>query len=384
MTIDELITQGNHFRSTVEPEKALACYAQAFIQDPYSGAAYNNYGNVVREMGFPKQAIGFLLNAIAINENDTTAQFNLAVAYLIAGDLERGWAQYERRWRFEHLDGKLPQLSQPRWEGQDLKGKSIMITGEQGHGDNIQFCRFAEELAGLGAKIYIAVDNNLKPLLQNSFMAPTVTIIGPEDLLPEFDYWTPIMSIPGFLKITYSNLQHKLQYLTASRESQQKWHKTLGLKKRLRVGFCWSGRRDSWINQHKAMPFEKIFELVKRNPEYEWINLQADCSPEEEAQLVSAGVTAYPGAITNWDDTAGLIHHLDVVIAVDTAVGHLAGALGRPFWLPLNKFGQDWRWLLEREDSPWYASCRIFRQPTINNWDDPLERIHNNLKLFKI
>jgi len=132
------------------------------------------------------------------------------------------------------------------------------------------------------------------------------------------------------------------------------------------------------------MPFEKMFELIKRNPEYEWINLQADCSPEEEAQLIAAGVAVYPGSIANWDDTAGLIHHLDVVIAVDTAVGHLAGALGRPFWLPLNKYGQDWRWLLEREDSPWYASCRIFRQPTTGNWDDPIERIHNNLKLFKI
>jgi hypothetical protein len=150
------------------------------------------------------------------------------------------------------------------------------------------------------------------------------------------------------------------------------------------VGFCWSGRRDSWINQHKAVPFAKMFDLVKRNPEYEWINLQTDCSKEEEAQLLEIGVKAYPGAITSWNDTAGLIHHLDVVIAVDTAVGHLSGALGRPFWLPLNQFGQDWRWLLDRNDSPWYSSCRIFRQPSIGNWDEPLERIHNNLKLFKI
>lgn len=383
MTSDELLNHGNQFRATSEPEKAIACYAQAFIQDPDFGAAYNNYGNVIREMGFPERAIGFLLNAIAIDENDSVAQFNLAVAYLLAGDLERGWKQYEKRWQFEHLDGKLPKFEKPRWEGQDLQGKTILVTGEQGHGDNIQFSRFAEQLVHKGARVYIAVDNNLKPLLKNSFVGP-ITILGSDDAVPEFDYWTPIMSVPGFLGVTYDNLPHKLQYLVPSSASSKLWFNRLGRKTKLRIGFSWSGRRDSWINQHKAIPFEKMFNLIKRNPDYEWFNLQVDCTPEEEAQLVEAGVKIYPNTIGNWDDTAGLISHLDLVIAVDTAVGHLAGALGRSFWLPLNQFGQDWRWLLNRVDSPWYPSCRIFRQPKIADWDEPLERIHNNLKLFKI
>ena len=383
MTHDELLAHGNHFRSISEPEKALACYAQAFIQNPDMGSAYNNYGNVVREMGYPERAIGFLLNAIAINEKDSVAQFNLAVAYLLAGDLQRGWKQYEKRWTFEHLDGKLPKLSEPRWEGQDLQGKTIIVTGEQGHGDNIQFCRFAEQLARLGANVVICVDNNLKPLLVNSFVS-SVTILGSDDLLPKFDYWTPIMSVPGFLGITYDNLPYKLQYLMPNQDSIKLWQDRLGKKMKLRVGFCWSGRRDSWINQHKAVPFEKMFGLIKHNPQYEWINLQADCTEEEQAQLIAEGVRAFPGVIQNWNDTAGLIMNLDVVIAVDTAVGHLAGALGRPFWLPLNQFGQDWRWLLKRNDSPWYPSCRIFRQPSIGAWDEPLTQIENNLKLFKI
>jgi hypothetical protein len=383
MTHDELLAHGNHFRSVSEPEKALACYAQAFIQNPDMGSAYNNYGNVVREMGHPERAIGFLLNAIAINPNDSVAQFNLAVAYLLAGDLDRGWKQYERRWKFEHLDGKLPQLEQPRWEGQDLKDKTIVITGEQGHGDNIQFCRFAEQLVRLGANVVICVEDNLKALLIHSFLPP-VTVLGASDILPQFDYWTPMMSLPGFLNITYANLPHKLQYLTPSKDSIQSWAERLGRKMKLRVGFCWSGRRDSWINQHKAVPFEKMFELIKRNPQYEWINLQTDCAVEEQTQLVAEGVRTYPGLIQNWNDTAGLIMNLDVVIAVDTAVGHLAGALGRPFWLPLNQFGQDWRWLLKRNDSLWYSSCRIFRQPSIGAWDEPLAQIENNLKLFKI
>jgi len=383
MTHDELLAHGNHFRSTSEPEKAIACYAQAFIQNPDFGPAYNNYGNVIREMGHPERAIGFLLNALAIDPNDSVAQFNLAVAYLLSGDLERGWKQYEKRWQFEHLDGKLPQFSQPRWEGQDLSGKSIMITGEQGHGDNIQFCRFAEQLVQAGANVYIGVDNNLKPLLVSSFIRG-VTILGSDDVLPEFDYWTPIMSIPGFLGITYSNLPYKMQYLTPSQQVTAEWNKRLGLKRKLRIGFAWSGRRDSWINQHKSVPFEKIFELIKRNPDYEWHNLQMDCTDEENQQLVEQGVISHRGMARNWEDTAAIVHHMDVVVAVDTAVGHLAGAMGRPFWLPLNQFGQDWRWLLKRNDSPWYSSCRIFRQPKIADWDTPLEAIHQNLKLFKI
>ena len=383
MDIQELIAHGNHYRSISQPENAIACYAQAFMQDPEFGSAYNNYGNVLREMGYPKQSIGFLKTAIDLNPHDSVAQFNLAVAYLLAGDLEHGWPQYEKRWQFEHLDGKLPKFSQPRWQGENLHGKSILITGEQGHGDNIQFCRFAEQLVRLGAKVYICVDNNLKPLLQNSILLPTEILAG-EDMIPEFDYWTPIMSIPGFLGITYDNLPHRVQYLLPSKESIKIWGDRLGPKRRLRVGFAWSGRRDSWINQHKAIPFDQMFALICRNPDYEWINLQADCTTEEEQQLVAQGVTTYPGMISNWNDTAGLVQHLDVVIAVDTAVGHLAGAMGRPFWLPLNHFGQDWRWLLKRNDSPWYPSCRIFRQPKIGDWATPLDVIHLHLKLFKI
>jgi len=383
MTPDELIAHGNHYRSISQPKQALACYAQAFLENPDMGAAYNNYGNVVREMGFPERAYGFLQNAIDLNPNDTVAQFNLAVAYLLAGDLDRGWRQYEKRWKFEHLDGKLPQFSEPRWEGQDLKGKTILITGEQGHGDNIQFCRFAEQLVFMGANVYICVDYNLKPLLENSFMS-AVTVLGNNDPLPKFDYWSPIMSIPGFLGVTYKNLPHKLQYLTPGKDCRLAWQDRLGKKTKLRVGVCWSGRRDSWINQHKAVPFEKIFGLIQRNPQYEWINLQVDCTAEEESQLIAQGVKAYPGTISNWNDTAGLIMNLDLVIAVDTAVGHLTGALARPFWLPLNQFGQDWRWLLKRNDSPWYPSCRIFRQPDIGAWDEPLMQIENNLQLFKI
>jgi len=385
ISVQELIAKGNEFRSVPDPGNALACYAQAFIQDPLLGAAYNNYGNVIREAGFPEQAYGFLWNALAIDPKDSVAHFNLAVAYLLAGDLKRGWEQYETRWNFEHLDGMLPKFIQPQWKGEDLNGKTILITGEQGHGDNIQFVRFVEQLANMGAKVKLITDMGLSPLFRASINAPHEICDLTMPVPTEFDYWTPIMSIPMLLGIDdYSKLPQKLQYLKATDASIATWAKRLGQKTRLRVGFAWTGRPDTWINQHKAIQFEKIVALIERNTEYEWINLQVGCTFEQEAKLKEIGVSAWPGSIQNFDDTAGLMMLCDVIISVDTSVGHLAGALGRPWWLPLNLFGQDWRYLLRREDSPWYPSCRIFRQPSIGDWDTPLERIHNMLKLFKV
>jgi len=383
MTYNELIIKGAQYRAESRPADALVCYAQAFIMQPTIGTAYNNYGNVLREMGFPRQAIGFLQTAIAIDNNDVMAKFNLAVCYLLDGDLDLGWTQYENRWQYEHLNGMLPKFVQPRWTGQDLTGKTILVTGEQGHGDSLQFIRFIEQLKDKGARIITNFDPLLSKLFKASF-PKNVMVMEPGDSVSDFDYWSPVMSLPGVLEINYQNLPHKMQYLTATPACRDEWQKKLGLKYKLRIAFTWSGRRDSWINQHKAIPFEKMLGLIQRNPEYEWINLQTDCTAEEEAILTAAGVKSFRSDIKDWHDTAGLIHHCDVVISVDTAVGHLAGALGKTFWLPLNQFAQCWRWLLNRNDSPWYPSCRIFRQPSIGNWDEPLERIHNNLKLFKI
>ena len=383
MNLQELIAAGNNLRAEHKPVEALQYYAQAMINFPDSADAFNNYGNVIRECGFPERGIPFLQNCLAIDPNHSAAAFNLAVCYLLKGDYAAGWAQYETRWNYEHLKGLLPAFDQPRWNGQELAGKTLLILGEQGHGDNIQFVRFVEQIVGLGARAVIRVDRNLAPLLQVSILAPTV-VITTDDPIPEFDYWTPIMSIPGYLGITLETLPHKMQYLKASTESAVEWGNRLGKKFRLRIGFAWSGRRDSWINQHKAMPFDIMLALIRQCPEYEWYNLQLDCTTEEEEQLVSAGVRIYPGTITSFADTAGLVSHMDVVIAVDTAIAHLAGAMGRPVWIPLNLFGQDWRWLLRRDDSPWYASARLFRQQKIGDWATVTARIEKFLSWFKI
>lgn len=381
MNTELLIAHGNTAREENNPELALKYYAQALTEDRNSASAFNNYGNVLRECGEPNGAIPFLQRAIQLAPEHPTSHFNLAVAFLLAGDYKNGWAQYETRWNYEHLANTLPNYSQPRWTGQDIKDKTVLVLGEQGHGDNIQFVRFVGDLTARGAKIVLAVNRGLKPL----FLSDAIpNIVCPDDPLPEFDYWTPIMSIPGVIGSTLENLAPVQYYLTADPTLQKQWQDRLGPKRRLRVGFCWSGRRDTWINRHKAMPFADMLALIKRNPEYEWVNLQCDCSAEEEAELIKAGVTAYPGSISNFADTAALLMHMDVVLSVDTAISHLAGALGRPVWVMLSQYALDWRWLLNRDDSPWYSTARLFRQPKMGDWASVTEKIHKFLGWYKI
>ena len=380
--VAHLIEEGNRLRGEDRPDQALKCYMLAMCHDPNSAAAFNNYGNVMRECGQPRRGIPFLEYATVVDPNNVTARFNLAVSYLIQGDYARGWPAYEARWQYEHLAGSLPQHAQPRWTGQDLKDKTILVIGEQGHGDNIQFCRFLFNLHAGGARVLFQTTEGLIPLLNTS---PVISWIGRyTDQPPEFDYWIPIMSIPGVLGVTLENLPNPVQYITAQQDKQAVWLQVLGAKKRMRVGFSWSGRRDAWLNRHKGMPFETVLDMIKRCPEYEWINLQVDATAEEEEQLIAAGVTRYPGAIASFADTAALIAHLDVVISVDTAITHLAAAMGRPTWLMLQWFATDWRWMLDRDSSPWYSTVRIFRQPSMGDWTSVTKKIEQYLTWFKV
>jgi hypothetical protein len=186
------------------------------------------------------------------------------------------------------------------------------------------------------------------------------------------------------MNVTLDNLPHALSYLGAESGLVKEWQDRLGKKTRLRVGFCWSGRPDSWINRHKSMPFEVAQDLIARNPGYEWINLQVEADADTTASLTQVGVAQYPGTIRNFADTAALIHHMDVVISVDTAVAHLSAALGRATWIPLNWYGVDWRWLLGQDSSPWYPTARLFRQPKLDDWGSVTERVHQYLGWFKI
>lgn len=382
MTSNELIEAGNQHRAEDHPEQALQCYAMAFVQDPESAAAFNNYGNVQREMGRPARAIPFLQHSLVLEPNNVTAQFNLAVSYLLMGNYPQGWPAYESRWNYEHLAGTEPKYQQPRWRGEDLKDKTILVVGEQGHGDCIQFVRFLYNLYVMGARIKLQVTDGLIPVMSSSSMLQQVGSYITD--MGEFDYWIPIMSLPGILGITVDNIPKIQSYLHAQPALVKTWLDRLGPKTRMRVGISWSGRRDSWLNRHKGVPFPVILEMIRANPQYEWINLQIDVTADEEQALTDAGATGYPGSIVSFAETAALIMHMDVVIGVDTAVSHLAGALGKPAWIMLNAYATDWRWLLDRDSSPWYSTARLFRQPVMGDWTSVTKKVTQYLSWFKV
>jgi hypothetical protein len=263
-----------------------------------------------------------------------------------------------------------------------LKGKTILVQGEQGHGDNIQFVRFLYNLHVQGARIKLRVTDGLIPLLSNSPIIESVQSYNDSDT--DFDYWVPIMSIPAILGVTVENLPRPLNYLNPAADLAQAWLQHLGPKKRMRVGIAWSGRRDAWLNQHNGMPFAQALALIQAHPHIEWINLQVDATEEETAALAQAGVRLFPSAIHSFADTAALISAMDVVISVDTAVAHLSGALGRPTWICLNWFASCWRWMVNRDDSPWYSTARLFRQPAQGDWASVIAKVTQYLSWFKV
>jgi len=380
MDTNQLIITGNQLRESRQPQQALACYIQAIAQDHANPHAWNNYGNVMREMGHPDRAIPFLQQAVLLDPKNVTARFNLAVALLLKGDYARGWAAYESRWQYEHLAGSFPQW--PRlWQGEAVEGKTILVWGEQGLGDSIQFLRFVLVLHNRGARVRLQIPGMLRDLVGGAAIDHVGTL---GDAPPEYDYWIPMMSIPRILGVTLENLPAPNRYVEANTQASQQWRQRLGIKRQVRVGFSWSGRRDSWINQHKSVPFDIILDMIRRQPGVEWINLQVDCDGSQEQALVAVGVRTFPGAIATMADTAALISQLDLVISVDTAVSHLSGAMGQATWVMLNHYAQDWRWLLGRLDSPWYPSVRLFRQPGLDDWPAVMSEVERNLALFKI
>lgn len=382
MNSDQLVHLGNDYRSKDQYNDALKYYAQAFVNDPLNVDAWNNYGNVLREIGEPKRAKPFLEHACVVKPDFVTAQFNLSIAALLAGDYDYGWKQYEWRWQYEHLAGTKPQTSRPEWQGEDLKGKTILVWAEQGLGDTIQFSRFLYDLHVKGAEILFVCMSGLVPLFQPSYVIKQCT--DDPNTLGDFDYWIPMMSLPRVLGVTLENIRHDLSYVESQTEYISQWSERLGPKNNMRIGVCWSGRKDNWVNKYKGVPVEYFVELANKFPQHDWISLQAEAYDHEDEKIKNSNIKTFPGTINTWADTAGLVHHLDLVISIDTSVAHLAGAMGRPTWIPLTKFAVDWRWGLGVNRTPWYPSAMLFRQSDFGEWTDVFTSMERYLKLFKI
>ncbi|MFO1361145.1 MAG: tetratricopeptide repeat protein [Burkholderiales bacterium] len=348
-----------------ELDGAERAFAAALRLDPGFEKAHNGLGLVRFERGHVGEAIERYRHALRLAPDFAEAHLNLALALLLSGRLQEGWGEYEWRWRSRALGLERRHRDAPRWRGEPLAGRSILLHYEQGLGDTIQFARLAHAVAALGARVMLEVQAPLHALLRRA-LAP-LEVLRAGDPLPTFDYQCPLLSVPGALGIALDDVPAAVPYLAADEALRLRWRERIGGAQGLRVGIAWAGSATHRYDRNRSVPFALLAPLLGV-PGVRGYSLQ------KGAAARAAGETRGGDALIDWtdelasfDDTAALVACLDLVVTVDTAVAHLAGALGKPVWL-LTPFAPDWRWLLERADSPWYPTMRLFRQRAPRDW----------------
>jgi tetratricopeptide (TPR) repeat protein len=342
--------------------------------------ALSNLGVVFQDLGEPELALTRLTQAISLSPNSPSIRWNLSLTQLLLGDFDNGWANYEARWAgCDSVRGTYQLPVERAWHGEDPRGKRLLLWAEQGFGDTVQFIRFAQDLALGGARVSVMAPSPLVTLLRRVPGVDDVqSLDGPP---PPHDFHCPLMSLPYRLRLTLdsSRLHGDTPYISAPPQSALRWKERLSVHGGLKVGVVWAGnaRRQSVeltaVDLRRSIPLERWAPILAvRGCSY--FSLQKD-APVAGAHGAAGALEVHGVPIhdfsaewTDFADTAAFIANLDLVISVDTAVAHLAGAQGVPIWL-LNRHDTCWRWLLSREDSPWYGSLRQFRQSAPGDWD---------------
>ena len=253
---------------------------------------------------------------------------------------------------------------------------TLFLWWEQGFGDTIQFCRYAKLVEARGAKVIMSVQMPLRGLLKQ--ISPTIQIINPHELPTDFDYHCPMLSLPLAFQTTLETIPAQQQYLKADEELQFAWSARLPPKTNSRIGLVWSGRTDSKSDYNRSMQLQQFLPILSADAD--WICLQKEIKEKDLGVLRQDGRIAYFGDdLRDFSDTAALLDQMDLVITIDTSVAHLAGAMGKPVWILL-RYNSDWRWLLDRDDSPWYPSARLFRQQQIGDWAGVIDRVGSELR----
>jgi hypothetical protein len=339
--------------------------------------AFCNKGITLTALNRPQEALLCYDAAITIHPKSTSAHFNKALALLVMGDFQQGWKLYEWRWRLPRA--RPPDISEPLWLGaESLADCTVLIHGEQGMGDVIQMTRFAKLVADHGAQVTLQVPHPLVDLIAS---APGVAQVVPQHaVLPACDFQVPLMSLPLALRTRLDSIPAQVPYLRVGKERLSIWADRLGVQTLQRVGLVWSGDPVHPNDHNRSIAFG---DLIRHLPaEFSYVCLQREVRDSDlDLLLEEPRVQFFGYQIEDFSDTAALCSLMDVVVTVDTSVAHLSGALGRPTWILL-PFAPDFRWLLNRDDSPWYPTVRLFRQKRIGRWEEPLRSVgHELLKL---
>jgi tetratricopeptide (TPR) repeat protein len=359
-------------------DDAAAHHERAIALRPDLAEAHSNLANVLKGYGKLDEAVARYQQALALRPDFIEARWGIATCYLVAEDYERGWPAYE--WRLR-VPGIFPQHSLPRWSGEPLEGRSVLLLAEQGLGDTIHFVRYARLLKRRGARVVLTCPAALGRLLANSPDLDELFILGSAEELPRCDFYLPLLSAPGAFGTTAATIPCDVPYLAADRELTELWRRELAQTAGgFKIGIVWQGSRDFGLDRQRSIPLAQFAPLASL-PGVRLVSLQKGFGSEQIA-TVDFPVLDLSGRLDEaagpFMDTAAVIRNVDLVVAPDTAIAHLAGALGAPVWLALSR-SSDWRWLVERHDSPWYPTTRLFRQTSSGGWPDVFDRIANAL-----
>lgn len=347
-----------------EHTEALTSFDRAIELAPSDLPTWFMRGNTLRMLMRHDEAIEAYDRVLAVDPENVMSHFSKAFVYLAMGDFERGWPEYEWRWKEDQVGKSGRSFAQPLWLGDSpLKGKTILLHAEQGLGDTLQFVRYVERVKSLGAKVILEVQLPLKRLLERMTSADAVVSRGAP--LPPFDLHCPLLSLGLAFGTDGVSIPATVPYLSPDSHRLQQWQSRLAARTRPRVGIVWSGNPKHLDDHNRSIPFSMWQPLL--DDRFEWFSLQKVVRDEDQAHLDASGVRHFGDALEDFDDTAALVHEMDGVISVDTSVAHLAGALGRPLWVLL-PYLPDWRWLLRGSSSAWYPSARLFRQPKPGDW----------------
>jgi tetratricopeptide (TPR) repeat protein len=361
-------------------EQALHRTEQALRLQPGHRNALFNQGRTLIELLRVGEAAEISSRALALYPQDAELRWNHANAQLLQGELQAGWPDHEARWEITAAAGGKPRpdFGRPRWSGREsLEGRTIFLFMEQGLGDCIQFLRYVPLVAATAQAVLLQLPAALVPLA--SGLPPNCSLVGEGEALPPFDFECALMSLPLAFGSSLDTLPRAVPYLHADPAQVQAWRRRLGQAgpDRLRVGLAWSGNPDHRNDHNRSIPLAILRRLAVAGCQF--VSLQPEVRASDAGALAEwPALVQVADALRDFGDTAALMSALDLVISVDTSVAHLAGALAVPAWLLL-PYCPDWRWMLDREDSPWYPTARLFRQQRPGDWSPVLDRVRADL-----
>lgn len=369
---DALNSRGTTLHELKRLDDALASYDRALAVRPDHAGALNNRGVALFELRRLDEALVSYDCALALQPDNAELHFNKSMIQLLKGDYAAGWREYEWRRKGTGLEPFRRDFAAPSWLGKtEIADKTILLHSEQGFGDTLQFCRYVPLVADRGARVLLGVQAPLKELMAS--LPGVAQVISASDKLPHFDLHCPLLSLPLAFGTRLASIPANTPYLAAPAESITRWSLALGPRRRPRVGLVWSGKPTHRNDANRSIQLRSLLPLLDVDADF--VSLQRDvCAADAMVLKDRSDVIQIGDRLDSFTDTAAVISNLDLVISVDTAVGHLAGALAKPVWLLL-PFLPDFRWLLDRDDSPWYPTARLFRQDARGDWSGVIGRV---------